>query len=116
MSTQTTVTNSAPQDWHKADIKAALEKAGWSLRQLSLHHKYSPWALQRALFRPWPKAERLLAEAIGMKPEQLWPSRYNANGTSNRRRGPPIGTTFGRRRKRTTGAGQRANTDKNGAT
>ncbi len=29
------------KDWHRADIIAALHKAGWSLRQLSLKHGYS---------------------------------------------------------------------------
>ncbi|WP_249891443.1 helix-turn-helix domain-containing protein [Mixta hanseatica] len=24
----------------------------------------------------WPKGERLIAEALGVAPEQIWPSRY----------------------------------------
>lgn len=64
-------------DWHPADIKAALEKAGWSLRRLSLHHGYkSATTLKEALHRRWPKAERLIAEAIGMDPAHIWPRRY----------------------------------------
>ena len=66
-----------PADWHKADIKAALEKAGWSLRQLSLHHGYAPSLLAHALRRPYPRAERIIAEAIGTRPETIWPSRYD---------------------------------------
>lgn len=67
----------APQDWHKADIKAALEKAGWTLRKLAIHHGYaSPTTIKDALHRPWPKGERLIAEAIGIPPELIWPSRY----------------------------------------
>lgn len=65
------------QDWHKADIKAALEKAGWTLRKLSLHHGYADAStLKQALMRRWPKAERLIAEAIGRDPAEIWPSRY----------------------------------------
>ncbi|MCD5733091.1 helix-turn-helix domain-containing protein, partial [Klebsiella pneumoniae] len=26
--------------------------------------------------RRWPKGERLIAEALGIAPEQIWPSRY----------------------------------------
>jgi len=64
-------------DWHKADIKAALEKAGWTLRGLSRHHGYAhSTQLVCVLHRHWPKGERLVAEAIGVKPEEIWPSRY----------------------------------------
>lgn len=64
-------------DWHPADIVAALRKRGWSLRRLSTHHGYShPATLQRALHARWPKGQRLIAEAIGIAPEAIWPSRY----------------------------------------
>lgn len=64
-------------DWHPADIKAALEKAGWSLRRLSLHHGYADAStLKVALHRKYPKAQRLIAEAIGEDPATIWPSRY----------------------------------------
>ncbi|WP_404873652.1 transcriptional regulator [Klebsiella pneumoniae] len=29
-----------------------------------------------ALNRRWPKGERLIAEALGVAPETIWPSRY----------------------------------------
>lgn len=64
-------------DWHPADIVAALRKAGWSVRKLSAHHGYAgPSALSNAIQKPWPKGERLIADAIGVSPEQIWPSRY----------------------------------------
>lgn len=67
-------------DWHSADIVAALTKAGWSLRRLSLHHGYlSATTLKHALARPWPKGERLIADAIGKAPETIWPTRYKSN-------------------------------------
>lgn len=67
----------ALQDWHRADIVAALRKAGWSLRKLATHHGYKqPTTLIKALDRPWPKGERLIASAIGVAPEAIWPSRY----------------------------------------
>ncbi len=77
MSRQRTPKKPPQGDWHPADIKAALEKAGWSLRRLSLHHGYaSPTTLKNALHGRWPKAERLIAEAIGIDPATIWPSRY----------------------------------------
>lgn len=63
-------------DWHSADIKAALEKAGWSLRRLSVYHGYQPGTLKTALIRRWPRGERLIASAIGVDPAIIWPSRY----------------------------------------
>lgn len=67
---------SALTDWHPADIVAALRKAGWSLRRLSVHHGYHPASLQSALHRRWPRAQSLIAEAIGHDPAEIWPSRY----------------------------------------
>lgn len=74
-------------DWHRADIKAALEKKGWSLRRLSKKHGYAAGSILLALHRPWPKAEKLIARAIGFRPQQIWPSRYHANGAPKSGRG-----------------------------
>ncbi|RPE81812.1 helix-turn-helix domain-containing protein [Vulcaniibacterium tengchongense] len=78
----------APQDWHPSDIKAALDKAGWSLRQLGFEHGYTgDSSLSEVFRRAWPKAEGIIASAIGLRPQEIWPSRYDANGNPNRRRG-----------------------------
>jgi len=67
-----------PQDWHTADIKAALEKAGWSLRKLAFHHGFKNGStLNVALRKPYPNAEKIIASAIGVTPEEIWPSRYD---------------------------------------
>ncbi|MGS0980605.1 helix-turn-helix domain-containing protein [Burkholderia glumae] len=63
-------------DWHQADIIAAVKKAGWSLRALSIRHGYAPGTLRNALRTPYPNGEKLIADAIGCKPEVIWPSRY----------------------------------------
>jgi Ner family transcriptional regulator len=69
----------SPEDWHPAQIVCALRMAGWSLRQLSLHHGYANAStLKRAIQKPWPKGERLIAAAINTPPEAIWPSRYAA--------------------------------------
>jgi Ner family transcriptional regulator len=74
------------EDWHSADIVAKLRKAGWSLRQLSMHHQLSPGTLKAALQFPYPNGERLIAAAIGVKPWEIWPSRYDSAGHPNRGR------------------------------
>lgn len=72
---------SETHDWHRADIIAALKKAGWSLSALSQHHGYSRGTLASAMDRHWPKGEALIAEAIGLSPRAIWPTRYEKHRT-----------------------------------
>ena len=73
----------ASKDWHRADIVAAVRRAGWSLRKLALAHGYKQaTTLSVALDRPWPKGERIIAEAIGVDPATIWPSRYAGKDSS----------------------------------
>ena len=65
-------------DWHRADIVAELKKKRWSLRALSIASGFAPDPLNNALRTPYPKAERVIAEAIGVSPEAIWPQRYAA--------------------------------------
>lgn len=72
----------AQQDWHKEDIKAALHKRGFTFKGLALANGYrSVDACSQSLHRPYPKVERIVAAAIGVAPEEIWPSRYKANGS-----------------------------------
>ncbi|EIW9289670.1 helix-turn-helix domain-containing protein [Klebsiella pneumoniae] len=64
------------QDWHPADIIAALKKRGTSLAEVSRNSRLASSTLTNALNRRWPKGERLIAEALGVAPETIWPSRY----------------------------------------
>ena len=93
MSTQQSV-NRKPKkpvvsDWHPADIVAAIWKRGTSLQKMAREHEppYANTALTLALRRPWPKAERMIADVIGVPAQQIWPSRYNADGTPKSGRG-----------------------------
>ena len=63
-------------DWHPADIIAGLRKKGTTLAAVSRKAGLSSSTLANALTRRWPKGERLIAEALGVAPEQIWPSRY----------------------------------------
>lgn len=38
----------------------------------------SPNTLRSALAAPYLKGERIIAAAIGVKPEEIWPERYAA--------------------------------------
>ena len=63
-------------DMHRADIVAALRKKGWSLSELSRRNGLNSGTLKAALDRPYPKAEGIIAAAIGVTPEEIWPERY----------------------------------------
>ena len=63
-------------DWHRADIVAALHKKGATLANLSRAHGLSSRTLNNALERSYPRAEQIIAAAIGTTPEKIWPSRY----------------------------------------
>ena len=65
-------------DWHRADIIAALKKQGWSIRALAAQANVHPTTLYGALVKPYPKSERVIADALGLKPEQIWPQWYAA--------------------------------------
>ncbi|MBA5605865.1 helix-turn-helix domain-containing protein [Duganella sp. FT3S] len=63
-------------DWHRADVVAALHKKGWSLRELSRQNGLSAGTLKSALDRPYLKAEEIIASAIGVTADEIWPQRY----------------------------------------
>ncbi|MCL2830737.1 MAG: helix-turn-helix domain-containing protein [Betaproteobacteria bacterium] len=70
------------QDWHPADVIAALRKNGYSLSRLAhLHGLRCASGLSAALVRSFPKGERRIADALGVHPMAIWPSRYNTDGT-----------------------------------
>ncbi|WP_159567338.1 helix-turn-helix domain-containing protein [Budvicia diplopodorum] len=63
-------------DWHPADIIAALRKQGTTLAALSRQSGLSSSTLANALVRPWPKGEWLIANELRIHPSEIWPSRY----------------------------------------
>ncbi len=63
-------------DWHPADIIAALHKKGTTLAAVSRAAGLSSSTLSNALSRPWPKGEILISQVIGVPPQTVWPSRY----------------------------------------
>jgi Ner family transcriptional regulator len=70
----------ASVDWHPADVLAALKKRGHSLAGLSIANGYHPTAAGKALKQAWPAVERIVADALGLQPQLIWPSRYDNEG------------------------------------
>ncbi|MBA7730921.1 helix-turn-helix domain-containing protein [Citrobacter freundii] len=71
------------QDWHRADIKSALEKKGITLRDLSRSAGLSPDSLRNVFTRNWPRAELIIAQALETTPDVIWPSRYTLKSAKN---------------------------------
>lgn len=67
---------SKAQDWHPADIIAAIKKRGTSLSALSRNAGLRPSTLNNALARRWPKGEKIIADFLNVSPAEISPSRY----------------------------------------
>ncbi|ELY1861486.1 TPA: helix-turn-helix domain-containing protein [Serratia marcescens] len=64
------------RNWHRADIVAALRKKDTSLSELGRLHGKSIYTLKNALDKPYVNGEKLIAEALGLEPADIWPERY----------------------------------------
>jgi Ner family transcriptional regulator len=77
-------TETITTDRHPAAIVAGLWERGLSFRKLSINNEDAHGSLQVALCKPWPKAEKIIANGLGLPPWAIWPSRYTGNGKPNR--------------------------------
>ncbi|GAB5379004.1 MAG: hypothetical protein Alis3KO_00610 [Aliiglaciecola sp.] len=51
------------------------------MRKLSVASGLNQQSCQQALQRPYLKAEIAISKAIGVPANEIWPSRYNEDGT-----------------------------------
>jgi Ner family transcriptional regulator len=77
----------ASQDWHWADITAAVKKSRFgSFTNLARHYKLRTVSgLTLVKDRPFRLGEQRIAAAIGVRPEVIWPSRWHPDGTRKTR-------------------------------
>lgn len=68
---------STAENWHRADVLAAVRKRGSTLAKLSRDNGLHERTLYNALERHWPKGEQIIADYIGIHPGEIWPERYN---------------------------------------
>jgi Predicted transcriptional regulator len=62
-------------NWHRADIVAAI-KENTSLAELSRRHGYASGTAKNALDKHYPAGESIIANALGLQPQDIWPERY----------------------------------------
>jgi Ner family transcriptional regulator len=67
-------------DWNRADIKAALQKSGYSFNRIAVEFGYARTSPAAVLRTRWPKMQRIVGVIIGVAPEEIWPSRYAQAG------------------------------------
>jgi Ner family transcriptional regulator len=69
-------------DWDRSRIKAELKARGYTLRRIGEEVGYGNRdSVQGVFSQPRPPAERKIAEVLGVNPQDIWPSRYEADGT-----------------------------------
>ena len=82
-------------DWHPAFIVYQLRLKGLSFRRLARLNGYAQGSATLVTRIAWPKMQRLVANAIGVQPQEIWPSRYNPDGTPKRGLHSRKGSTSG---------------------
>ncbi|WP_306603875.1 helix-turn-helix domain-containing protein [Azonexus sp.] len=78
-----TAKKASQEDWHPADILAALHKRGITLLEVARRHNIrGSSTLSKAMNQTaYPINEKRLADVLGLHPMDIWPTRYNADGT-----------------------------------
>lgn len=67
-------------------VKYQLRIRGTSIADLARDAGLNESAFRNAKRRAYPRVERDIAKALGMLPGQIWPERWNADGTPLRLR------------------------------
>ncbi len=60
-------------------VQAALRLKGLTVAKLAKENGLAPSTLNAVWARKYPRAERIIADALGVKPCDIWPSRYLNN-------------------------------------
>ena len=72
----------AKRAWDSHAIKAEVHRQGWTLAQIAQANKLSPSAVRMCLrLQPGYPAEQAIARAIDVPAHELWPERYEPDGT-----------------------------------
>lgn len=72
--------HSVAKDWTQIEVLAAVKMRGYSFPKLAKENGYTN---RRALYvvfyrKNAPKAQKIIADFLKRKPEEIWPSRYQS--------------------------------------
>mgnify|MGYP001806356833 CR=1 FL=1 len=73
----------------RAWVKYQIQMQGRSMAQVAHAAGVNRQAFYSVFHKPYPRMEKVIAEAIGLTPQALFPERYDADGLPNRRMGRP---------------------------
>lgn len=63
-------------DWGKNQFLIALRERDLTWAEISRQHGMHPDSLRTVVGRRWPRGEQIISGALGVPPEEIWPSRY----------------------------------------
>ncbi len=65
------------RDWHRQDILAAIRKRGITVAELARRNGYpNPVTFYNVFKVPYPKVQNIIADYLGVPPQEIWPTRY----------------------------------------
>lgn len=68
-------------DMAPEQVKSRILETGITLSELGIQNGFSPAAVSIALRKRSPFVQAVIADRIGEKPQDVWPSRYDENGS-----------------------------------
>jgi Ner family transcriptional regulator len=74
------VTGTPTHVWDRHSILAEIKRRYGSLNEFAATTEMDAAHFSVALAAPYPKAERVIAGALGVPRHHLWPDRYDADG------------------------------------
>lgn len=74
------VERAAIENWHRADVVAAVRKRGSSLAAIAKDHGLSRQTLYWALTKPHRRANNAIAAFLDLSLHQLWPQWFDRAG------------------------------------
>ncbi|NBI12167.1 transcriptional regulator [[Haemophilus] felis] len=68
--------NKRTRDMSNNEIRGELMKRGKTFAQLGVENGLAKNTIRNALDKPYPKGERIIADALRLEPKDIWPSRH----------------------------------------
>jgi len=70
-----------PQDVSPERVKEMILATGITLTELSRKYEFCDAAVSIALRKRSPYVQKAIADHLGVRPQELWPTRYDENGS-----------------------------------
>lgn len=68
------------KDWSWNEVRAELVRRGLTLTALGAVNGVGPFAFPKVKYRPVARYQAIIAQAIGQRPQAVWPTRYRPSG------------------------------------